>query len=292
MSDSKTQGWLQTFRSAQEVIPDNIIRLSRTICITGGKGGVGKTSIALRFALELSRNYKVLLIDCDHNLSNTLIKLGAPLNDNFYKLISSQLSFEEALYKSNDFHLLSGCNGSLDLYNNDLKLQDIVIDIINEHKENYDFILLDSPAGVNEHTTSLASYCDDRIFVVTPDKSSITDAYSLMKVARNRYEVKENHMLVNKTVDREQFNKVVKTVCETADSFLGVRVGVLGAISYQHTQDRDFDKEFLSRKNNLLTKTFVRIIKKYTDRVDGTSCGPKIPMTSGLSFKHEVQSLS
>ncbi len=75
-----------------------------SICITGGKGGVGKTSISLKMAKEISQQVnRVLLIDCDYNLSNTAIKLGRPLSNYFFELVSAEKSFEECLYSEGNF---------------------------------------------------------------------------------------------------------------------------------------------------------------------------------------------
>ena len=100
MSTEQAQDWLLTFHTEQErrkTIKSTKKTGARKICITGGKGGVGKTSVALKMALELSNNKKVLLIDCDHNLSNTSIKLGIPLRNDFYHLLRGGKSFEECI---------------------------------------------------------------------------------------------------------------------------------------------------------------------------------------------------
>jgi len=64
---------------------------AKTISVTAGKGGVGKTSVAVKMGKLLAESgYKVLLLDCDTNLSNTVVKLGLPISNYFYELISAQ----------------------------------------------------------------------------------------------------------------------------------------------------------------------------------------------------------
>ena len=115
---------------------------AKTISITGGKGGVGKSSIAIKFGSILSElGHKVLLIDCDYNLSNTAIKLGLPLNNHFNDLVNNQKPFSECINKIGNLHVLPGCNGNLDLFKNGFKFDQFVINLIMNKENEYDFIL-------------------------------------------------------------------------------------------------------------------------------------------------------
>ena len=192
---NKTSMWLQSFNSEKKLSDHNhekyVQKLQgKTIAVTGGKGGVGKTSITLKMAKDLSaQGQKVLIIDCDSNLGNTSIKLGLPLTNMFYDLVSGSKSFDQCLYKDGNLHLLSACNGSLDLFNEQLKIEQIVTDIISCHKKDYDFIFLDCPAGISKEIMTINAYCDHRILIVTPDKSSITDSYSQIKILNNFFSI-------------------------------------------------------------------------------------------------------
>jgi flagellar biosynthesis protein FlhG len=267
----KTSKWLQSFNSECTVTDQLnhplVNHKAKKISITGGKGGVGKTSFSLKFAKELSyAGKRVLLIDCDYNLSNTAIRLGLPLsNRNFYSLLTAQKSFEDCLHKEDNFHLLSACNGDLDLFESELKLEDLIIDIINEHDSEYDFILLDCPAGLSKESLTLNAYCDERIFVVTPDKASITDSYSLMKILSNKYNIRENHLIVNMYSHQKQFRRVVSTISETAENFLGCRTHVLGGIAKIDVEYSRFDTFFLSNRDSQFQKRFLKVVGKYTD---------------------------
>ena len=108
---------------------------SVTVSVTGGKGGVGKTSVSLKLSKELAKQgHKVLLIDCDYNLSNTALKLGLPITNTFYDLVSANKNFDECLHIDGNFNLLSACNGSLDLFDASFRIEEVIIDIINTHE--------------------------------------------------------------------------------------------------------------------------------------------------------------
>ncbi|MBT7611215.1 MAG: AAA family ATPase [Bacteriovoracaceae bacterium] len=268
MSNSKTQAWLL---ANNKYTKENVTRLTfgkaKTISVASGKGGVGKTSISLKFSKTLSKQgYKVLLIDCDYNLSNTAIKLGLPLNNDFYKLITSRISLDECLHKQGKFHLLSACSGNIEMFEEAESYSRHIINLINKCEDDYDYIILDSPAGLNKDILTLNAYCDDRFIVVTPDRSSITDSYSLLKILNKNYGIKENHLIVNKISTQNQFNRLVKSLSETVDSFLSCRLKVLGAVELETMAVDLFDKLLTGKKEKFaFDNNFIKMVKIFTE---------------------------
>jgi flagellar biosynthesis protein FlhG len=289
--------WLVSFNSnyqseIQALVSERKLAVEKTttISITGGKGGVGKTSVSLKLAKELSnQGSKVLLIDCDYNLSNTAIKLGLPVTNTFYSLVSAEKPFEECLHQDGNFHLLSACNGSIDLFDTSFKLEEFIIDIINEHESEYDYILLDCPAGLLRETLTLNAYCDKRIVVVTPDRASITDSYSLMKVLSHKFGIKENHLLVNMYNTSSQFEKVVKTLSETVENFLGCRTQILGGIKKIDIPQSKFDNYFVRAGKNIHHENFLKVVNKLTDELSTSMIREAhLASKSMKSFEQEV----
>lgn len=268
----KTSEWLMSFRTQPltQSRPAQLIQrlhTARKVSITGGKGGVGKTSVALRMARDLgAMGQKVLLIDCDTNLSNTAIKLGLPLDDSFFKLLSAEKSFEECVIHREHFDLLPACNGNVELFESRLALDEIIIDVISAHEDSYDWILLDCPAGLDRVSLTLNAWCDHRVIVVTPDKSSITDSYSLVKVLQNRFGIKENHLLVNMIQNDRQFQKVVMTLSETIENYLGCRTHVLGGLHKVDIAAEQFDTFFLSGDGSEWHKKFLKCVEQFAEK--------------------------
>lgn len=277
MSSHKISEWLLSHSSQQTEAETRAFKRklsgrAKTISITSGKGGVGKTSASLKTAKLLSENgYRVLLIDCDTNLSNTAVKLGLPLSDGFISLISAQKNLDDVLYKDGNFHLLSACNGHMELFERGLEFDKLVIDIIVSHELEYDFILLDSPAGLIKESLTLSAYCDYRFIIVTPDKSSITDGYSVMKILNLKYGVRENHLLLNKISSNNQYGRLVKTLSETVENFLGSRLQILGGIPFEHTPVDLFDQHLLKIADSKIHNSFYKVVKKFTEEDIGTS---------------------
>lgn len=270
----KTSEWLLSFSSGLSA-KNQIRKLENKACvkisITGGKGGVGKTSISLKIAQELARvGHRVLLIDCDSNLSNTAIKLGLPIDNKFEKMLSASVTFEECLIQRGNFHLLPACNGSIELFENKLNFDEIITDIVLSHEHEYDFILLDCPAGLGREALTLNAFCDYRFIVVAPDKSSITDSYSLIKVLSQKFDVGENHLIVNMFQNEKQFKKVSETLIDTVQNFLGCRTHVLGGIRKIDVDASGFDTFFLSESKSEFHLNFVKLLYGFTEKIGGS----------------------
>jgi flagellar biosynthesis protein FlhG len=290
----KTSQWLLShsskFQKNNSKISSPIkFRPCKKISITGGKGGVGKTSIAIKTAQELARaGFKVLLIDCDSNLSNTAIKLGLPVQNSFEKLLSGEASFEDSIITQGNFHLLPACNGSIKVFETKLHFDQIIIDLISAHEHEYDYILLDCPAGLGRDALTLNAYSDYRWVIVTPDKSSITDSYSLVKILATRFGVKDNHLLVNMYQTERQFHKVVLTLSETIENFLGARTHILGGVRKLEIPAEGFDTFFLSESKTEWQKNFVKLLHGFTEIEDGPTAS--LNLTEGLMVQeHDVQ---
>lgn len=290
----KTTEWLLSFSSeksnkssARSLATDGFKPCCK-VSITGGKGGVGKTSIALKAAQELAKSgYRTLLIDCDSNLSNTAIKLGLPLDNKFEKLLSAEASFEEVIIQQGNFHLLPACNGSDEVFESKINFDEIIIDIIASHEHEYDYILLDCPAGLSREALTLNAYCDHRWVVVTPDKSSITDSYSLIKLLNSRFGVKENHLLVNMYQNDKQLAKVTNTLTETIENFLGVRTVALGGVPKVEVSAEGFDTFFLSESKTEWQKNFVKLLYRFTEK-DGGPTALRSHGVSQMAHEHDV----
>lgn len=288
----KTSDWLQSFTSNEakkSQVKTQEFRPCTKISITGGKGGVGKTSIALKTAVELARGgNRTLLIDCDSNLSNTAIKLGLPVDNKFEKLLGAEVSFQECLIQRGNFHLLPACNGSLSLFESRLNFAEIITDIIASHESEYDYILLDCPAGVGREALALNAACDHRFVVVTPDKSSITDSYSLIKLLNQRFKVNHNHLLVNMHQGEKQYQRVANTLTETIRNFLGIDTQILGGIPKLNVPAEGFDTFFLSEEKSDWNKNFTKILYGFTEKAGGPYNAPGNVGSRQLAFEHDV----
>lgn len=292
MSESKTREWLLSHHKTQNY-SRKLTGKARTIAIASGKGGVGKTSVSIKVGKILAaQGYRVLLVDCDYNLSNTAVKLGIPLDDKFNSFINSNLDFESTIYSDGQFHLLKGCNGNDDLFDSDELVNKILFQIIGQQENNFDFILFDCPAGLVKENLSICAYADYRMVVLTPDRSSITDAYSLVKILNSRYGVNDFHLVLNKISNTPQLMRLVKAFTDTVNQFLSCRVKVLGGVKYFGEQVDRFDQELLKTAGATIHEDFLKIINSFTDEIRDVFSGePEITRASlsGLGIGKTTQ---
>ncbi len=283
------RSWLLSHREEIQAVSPN--QKAKVIAFSSGKGGVGKTSLSLKTGkLLASQGYQTLVIDCDYNLSNTFLKMGIRLSDNFQKFIRSLKDFDDCLYREGNLHLLAGCNGDLELFEEQLKLDHFYIQLISQIEKRYDFIILDTPAGMTKDLMALNAYADHRVFVVTPDRSSITDSYSCMKVLNQKYGIKDNFLLVNSYDQESQFKNIVKAMSETVENFLKARLMVLGGDSKSKTLAERFDHELLQEENSALHQEVSKVVFRLADLVGRPGGKASVLLQAPRTREHEAHS--
>ncbi|MGB0454050.1 MAG: AAA family ATPase [Bacteriovoracaceae bacterium] len=240
---------------------------AKTIAFTSGKGGVGKTTCSLKFAEQLQdEGYRVLLIDCDFNLSNTGVKLNV-FHDK--TLIDADLEgedLESLVYKDWTCDIIFAGNGHSNFYKNEEQsFTNLVLKAIKRFESNYDYIILDCPAGCSKGILSLCAYCDERVVVVTPDKSSLTDSYSIIKLLKTIHGTSRNYLLLNKVQGQRQKEKIENSLINTGKKFLDVELTSIGDVEYLNKSLDMFDQIVFSRKNLSIEKNFQKIVKSFTE---------------------------
>jgi MinD-like ATPase involved in chromosome partitioning or flagellar assembly len=206
--------------------------LPRTLAIAGGKGGVGKTSVALSLALTLSRlGHRVLLLDGDTDLANVSILVGLYPKKTLADVISGDCRIEDVLLHADyGLHIVPGASGvqaCMDLGPEDSAR---VLGALARLERRYDYILIDTAAGLQATTLHMIAAAELACVVVTPDPASLTDAFSLIKVLRRRGYRRRPSILVNMAQGASQARSVFQRLDAAARRHLGDSLHYLGAI--------------------------------------------------------------
>ncbi len=207
---------------------------AHVIAIGSGKGGCGKTNIILNLALILSKNgKKVLLYDADLNLANVDILLGISPKYRFLDFIRGDAGLDDVLVDVREnLKLLPANSGTL----NFPKISgDRLIQVINEilqMEKNFDFILIDTPAGIGDEVIKILGYSDDFILVVTPEPTSIMDAYAVVKLVYYQTGKSNVKLIVNNVNASVDPVEIANRLSLASEKFLGVKINYIGSIPY------------------------------------------------------------
>ncbi|MDD5675485.1 MAG: AAA family ATPase [Chitinivibrionales bacterium] len=163
----------------------------KSISITSGKGGVGKTTVSLGLAFAIAAGKKkVLLLDADLGLANVHIALGIAPRFNISHVVAGQCALEEVIVKGpQGIAILPGASGLETLANIDAARLGRLLRQLALIERNYDVLVVDTAAGISSTTTEFAGSADVALVVVTPEPTSMADAYAMIKVLSRRDQV-------------------------------------------------------------------------------------------------------
>ncbi len=220
----------------------NIIKKSqqhpaaKVITITSGKGGVGKSSISVNLALQLQKmGNRVVIMDADFGLANIEVMLGIRPKYNLADLMFRGKQLNEIITQGPEgIGFISGgsgiqeltrlTNGQISSLNQSLFLLDEIADII----------IIDTGAGIGDAVMEFASCSDETILIVTPEPTSITDAYAVLKALDKRLKFENEEytikMLANRVGSFPEGKELYNKLSIVVNKFLKIKVEFLGAI--------------------------------------------------------------
>lgn len=205
---------------------------AQVLAVTSGKGGVGKTNIAANLALCLLACRKnVILLDADLGMANLDVVLGMKIRRNLSHVISGRYSLDEVLENGPaGIRLIGGVSGMAEIADmNEFHRRQLIQELSSlEHQA--DVIIVDTGAGISRNVLSFCDAADHTLVIATPEPTSISDAYAMIKsLAQNHSGVKIS-LLVNMVSNRAEAKKVYQRVAHVARQFLSVVVYDAGYI--------------------------------------------------------------
>jgi len=200
--------------------------------VASGKGGVGKTSLVINLCHILAaEGKKVLLLDADFGLANADVQLALAPEVDLAQVISGKIGLGRAVTTvTKNFDLIAGRSGNNELaFMAGLEQQEILTQL-RALSVNYDVVFLDAAAGLDATTLALCTAADKTLLITTPDPSSITDAYAVVKLLKQRQSV-ENCALVINQASKSEGARVAEKVQAACKNFLAVDVPLLAVLS-------------------------------------------------------------
>ncbi|MGB2681961.1 MAG: MinD/ParA family protein [Candidatus Competibacter sp.] len=204
----------------------------RVICVTSGKGGVGKTNISINLALALSQQQqKVMLLDADLSLANVDVILGLQPHYNLWHVINQERTLEEIILNGpNGIRIIPASSGVKRMAELTPEENAGLVGAFSELNDSVDILLVDTAAGLADSVVTFSQASNDVLLVVCNEPASITDAYAMTKLLSQDYGVDHFQILANRVANaqegRELFNKLVRVT----DRFLDVTLNFCGFI--------------------------------------------------------------
>ncbi len=217
---------------------------NRTISICSGKGGVGKTFFTVNLSIALAKQgKKVLVFDGDFGLGNINVLFGFVPKQTIYNVFKGHRSLRDILFHTSEgVDVIPGASGYSQIAN-----------LVDEERQNlfkgfselpnYDYILVDVGAGINQNSISLCLSSDEVIVVVNPEPASITDAYGTIKTIRASDTSKKIKLVINKIHSEAEGYKVVKRIQDISEKFLSFKPDLLGFINYDIEVEKSIKKQ-------------------------------------------------
>ena len=240
----------QQLRNVIKCKNQNNSNTARVLTVTSGKGGVGKSNVSVNLAVQLRKAGKrVIIFDADFGLANVEVMFGAIPQYNLSDLIYQGKSIKEIITPGPmDIGFISGGSGILGL--NNLYREQIMylVKSIGELNELADYIIIDTGAGISDHVLEFVVASPEVLLIATPEPSSLTDSYSLLKALFKNPGFNPDktniQVIVNKVHSAEDAQNVYDKLNSVVGQFLHGNLNYLGMIP----QDAALEKAVRQQK--------------------------------------------
>ncbi|MGE0039781.1 MAG: MinD/ParA family protein [Vicinamibacterales bacterium] len=207
---------------------------STVIGITSGKGGVGKTVTAINLAIALARRgHRVGLVDADFALGKIDVMLGLTPKAHLGHVLGGERAFEDAIVSGPaGIRVVPAGTGIRELSALEPEHWLRLADGLDRFREDLDFLLIDTAAGVSDNVVDLMAACQRVLVVTTPDPTALVDGYAVVKLVAGEAPAADLGMLVNQARTPEEATLVFRQLEAAARRFLGRRLSFYGSVPH------------------------------------------------------------
>lgn len=207
-------------------------KVTSTLTITSGKGGVGKSTLVANLAIWLARRgNKVLLIDGDFSMANLDILFGVRATRTIFDVLQGDCELKDILVEVEpNVMLIPGGSGIRELN----KMSDLerrgLLDQVSQIPMEFDYLIIDTAPGIDDNVLYLNSAVNEINVLVTPDPASIADSYALIKVLNQTYKETKFSVICNMVRDEAEGVALFKRISDVASKFLCISLDYKGSI--------------------------------------------------------------
>lgn len=206
--------------------------MARVIAVTSGKGGVGKTQIAANLAIALARRgAKVCVFDADAGLANINILLGLSAEHTLEHLLRGEKTVDEILLKApGGVAVVPAASGIAECADLEEAAIERLLEAIAALESRYDYLILDTAAGIGRAVIRFVRSAQYPLLVISPEPTSLTDAFAMLRVLHRAGHERPVHVLVNQVRDFDASQEVYARFRDAVVKYIGITVPYLGFI--------------------------------------------------------------
>ncbi len=204
----------------------------RVIAVTSGKGGVGKTHLACNLAVLAARaGRRVLVLDADLGLANADIVLGVAPHFHLGHLLEDSAPLDDILAQGPEgVRILAASSGVQELTRLDDAQKLRLVTALDAIEDRFDLVIVDCGAGIGDNVLFFAGAAQEALLVISPEPTSLTDAYATVKVLSQQAGVEHFAVVVNPVATGAHGREVFGKLTRVTDRFLTARVSFLGHV--------------------------------------------------------------
>ncbi|MCX8042531.1 MAG: MinD/ParA family protein [Desulfobacterota bacterium] len=208
--------------------------LPRVLSITSGKGGVGKTNIVANLGYVLRRmGYRVFILDADMGLANIDVLLGLAPRYTFQHVFQGEKKLHDIIIDGPaGMKILPASSGVQELSELTQEQKLFLLSEFSAFGRHVDILLIDTGAGISSNVMYFNIAAQEKLVVVTPEPTSITDAYAIIKVMAQKYAEKRFSLIVNQAKDEDEARSLYSNLSSVAERFLSVAIDYMGYIAH------------------------------------------------------------
>lgn len=255
---------------------------ARVIAVTSGKGGVGKSSVSINLAVQFTKMGKnVIILDADFGLANIEVMFGVIPKYNLSDLMIHGKDIKEIITDGPEgVKFISGGSGIAKLVNLDKEQVRRLVNKLSELENMADVIIIDTGAGISSSVMEFLVASPETILVTTPEPTSITDSYALMKALSMNESFRKNEtsikMIANRVTSENEGRKLFEKLNMVVSKFLDINMTYLGAIPMDNNNIKAVMKQkpvSLIYPSSASSRHFVEVAEKIMN--EGTDIPPQ-----------------